>query len=134
MTSSCKKPGVAFWATVVVVVGLAYPISFGPACWITSRLGQGASLLPTIYHPLLAVMRVGQEEKERQFCIAYSWMVGRPERVPHVPDGGLSRFARLGAVTGWHWRYDAIYTIRSVPAGDARIRLGDEAWEWSEKP
>jgi hypothetical protein len=29
-----KKPGVAFWATVVVVVGLvAYPLSFGPACW-----------------------------------------------------------------------------------------------------
>jgi hypothetical protein len=32
-----KKPGVAFWATVVVVVLLAYPISFGPACWIYSR-------------------------------------------------------------------------------------------------
>jgi hypothetical protein len=29
-----KKPGVAFWATVVVVVVLmAYPLSFGPACW-----------------------------------------------------------------------------------------------------
>jgi len=27
-----KKPGVAFWATVVVVVALvAYPLSFGPA-------------------------------------------------------------------------------------------------------
>ena len=27
-----KKPGVAFWATVVVVVVLvAYPLSFGPA-------------------------------------------------------------------------------------------------------
>jgi len=29
-----KKPGVAFWATVVVVMVLvAYPLSFGPACW-----------------------------------------------------------------------------------------------------
>jgi hypothetical protein len=29
-----KKPGVAFWATVVVVVLLlGYPLSFGPACW-----------------------------------------------------------------------------------------------------
>lgn len=29
-----KKPGVAFWATVVVVVALvAYPLRFGPACW-----------------------------------------------------------------------------------------------------
>jgi hypothetical protein len=28
-----KKPGVAFWATVVVVVVLAYVASFGPANW-----------------------------------------------------------------------------------------------------
>src|SRR5262245_22978664 len=34
MTPSHKKPGVAFWATVVVVVVLvAYPLSFGLACW-----------------------------------------------------------------------------------------------------
>ena len=32
-----KKPGVAFWATVVVVVvPLLYVMSFGPACWIES--------------------------------------------------------------------------------------------------
>ena len=39
-----KKPGVAFWTTVVVVMALvAYPVSFGPACWISSRL---ESLVP----------------------------------------------------------------------------------------
>jgi hypothetical protein len=32
-----KKTGVAFWATVVLVAVLAYPLSFGPACWIASR-------------------------------------------------------------------------------------------------
>jgi hypothetical protein len=32
-----KKPGVGFWATVVVVVVLLYPISFGPACWSADR-------------------------------------------------------------------------------------------------
>jgi hypothetical protein len=31
-----KKPGVAFWASVVVAV-LIYPLSFGPACWICTR-------------------------------------------------------------------------------------------------
>jgi hypothetical protein len=36
--TSPKKPSVAFWATVVVVVVLAaYPLSFGPACWLTRQ-------------------------------------------------------------------------------------------------
>jgi hypothetical protein len=34
MTSDRKKPGVAFWATVALVVALVgYPLSFGPAFW-----------------------------------------------------------------------------------------------------
>ena len=33
-----KKPGLAFWATVVVVLALVvYPLSFGPACWTAVR-------------------------------------------------------------------------------------------------
>jgi hypothetical protein len=32
--TSRKHPSAAFWVTVVVVVALvAYPLSFGPACW-----------------------------------------------------------------------------------------------------
>jgi hypothetical protein len=46
MTSDRKKPGVAFWATVVlVVVVVGYPLSFGPACWISSRLNAGTSIV-----------------------------------------------------------------------------------------
>jgi hypothetical protein len=38
--TSAKKPGVAFWATVLVVVGLvAYPLSWGPSCWLYWKLG-----------------------------------------------------------------------------------------------
>jgi hypothetical protein len=32
-----KKPGVAFWATVVFALPVLYILSFGPACWIASR-------------------------------------------------------------------------------------------------
>jgi hypothetical protein len=33
-----KKPGVAFWATVgLVVVLLVYPLSVGPACWLLTH-------------------------------------------------------------------------------------------------
>jgi hypothetical protein len=48
-----KKPGLAFWATLVVVGVLAYPLSFGPACWITSHSGYGSEFVSTVYQPLL---------------------------------------------------------------------------------
>lgn len=49
-----KKPGVACWASVVlVVVLLGYPLSFGPACWISSRCGKGDEFVSTTYEPLL---------------------------------------------------------------------------------
>jgi hypothetical protein len=59
--SDRKKPGVAFWSTVVVVVVLvAYPLSFGPACWIMSHLhpeqpGQAVEIIPKIYWPILVL-------------------------------------------------------------------------------
>ena len=37
MSSDRKKPGVAFWATVALVVVLLYVASFGPACWMTAQ-------------------------------------------------------------------------------------------------
>src|SRR5262245_26852625 len=51
MTPPHKKPGVAFWATVVVVVALmAYPLSSGPVgCIIT------ASQWDHLYSPLIWV-------------------------------------------------------------------------------
>jgi hypothetical protein len=33
--TSRKKPGVAFWGTVALVV--VYPLSFGPACWLCEK-------------------------------------------------------------------------------------------------
>jgi hypothetical protein len=49
-----KKPGVAFWATMVVVVVLvAYPLSFGPACWISSRVQPSGRVVSVIYSPVI---------------------------------------------------------------------------------
>jgi hypothetical protein len=53
-----KKPGVAFWATVVVAVVLVgYPLSFGPACWwfstpIPSTGPWNFGEAPAIYMPI----------------------------------------------------------------------------------
>jgi hypothetical protein len=52
-----KRPGVAFWATVVVVcLPIAYVLSFGPACWLSSHTGVGYFALPRVYRPILDAM------------------------------------------------------------------------------
>jgi hypothetical protein len=57
MSDKQKTSGMAFWATVVlVVVLLAYPLSFGPACWMTSRMAGPTRMLPIVYRPILWVM------------------------------------------------------------------------------
>jgi hypothetical protein len=54
MDSDRKKPGVVFWATVVVVVALvAYPLSIGPAIWLTARGYLRTSAVQSFYMPVL---------------------------------------------------------------------------------
>ena len=49
-----KKPGAAFWATVVVVALLvAYPLSFGPACWAVRRGFVAPHAAAHAYRPIL---------------------------------------------------------------------------------
>jgi len=56
MSESRKKPGVAFWATVAVMMAVVlYPLSFGPACWLA-----GCGVVPmkatrTAYWPLVRI-------------------------------------------------------------------------------
>ena len=56
MTPSRKKPGVAFWAIVVVVVVLVvYPLSFGPTLWVVNQKWCPARLIDVwvwFYRPI----------------------------------------------------------------------------------
>jgi hypothetical protein len=48
-----KKPGVAFWATVgLVVVLVGYPLSFGPAYWLVDRRLLPIQPVVKAYRPL----------------------------------------------------------------------------------
>jgi hypothetical protein len=54
MASDRKKPGVAFWATVMVIAVLvAYPLSFGPACWGFKCGAVSESQIRAIYSPII---------------------------------------------------------------------------------
>jgi hypothetical protein len=55
MTTDRKKPGVAFWATVVLVVVLAYPLSFGPIVWLAQHewlTGWALDAAKVFYFPI----------------------------------------------------------------------------------
>ncbi len=59
MTAPPKKPGVAFWATVAAVVVLvAYPLSFGPACLAVRHDLMLPITAAHIYRPLITFDRL----------------------------------------------------------------------------
>src|SRR5262245_40226734 len=81
MAPDRKKPSAAFWATVVVVVGLvAYPLSFGPACWLAMRLNSLSEVINIGYRPIVwSFDRVPREI--RDFVMWYSEVGGDGEAV-----------------------------------------------------
>ena len=97
MTSSRKQPGVAFWATVVVVVVLLYVASFGPACWIASRSRSGGSALAVAYLPIVMSMTVNESD--------YHPRKSEPRGIYCLyPEGAVNSYAQLCAAEGWGWR------------------------------
>ena len=59
-----KKPGLAFWASVVLVVVLAYPLSIGPSCWALNLLGNPRwmiSLYQRFYSPIIWINKNGPQ-------------------------------------------------------------------------
>jgi len=50
-----KKPGVAFWATVALVVVVMYPLSMGPAWWMCHKMrlpGGVVVVIDCVYEPI----------------------------------------------------------------------------------
>ena len=80
--TSPKKPGVAFWATVVVVVLVLYVASFGPVCWLVSWIDIGDKILPVVYGPLIAILDL---DESLRIWVLFDWYCG------------------LGARNDWHW-------------------------------
>jgi hypothetical protein len=74
------KPSPDYWITVALAIALiAYPISFGPTCWVSSRTGWGYELVPVVYRPMCWLHVFGPNST--RWCI--DW------------------YARLGAANGW---------------------------------
>ena len=59
--TSRKKPGVAFWATVVLVAAMLYVASFGPACWASPYVQPSGDFVSVVYCPILMCWKWGPE-------------------------------------------------------------------------
>jgi hypothetical protein len=89
MTPDRKKSGMAFWATAMVVVVLvAYALSIGPACWISSRMNYGADAVSFVYQPIRRILRPDP------------WQT-RNNKVQIL----IGRYIRLWAEPEWTWDY-----------------------------
>src|SRR5690242_19249125 len=85
--TSRKKPGVAFWATVVMVALLAYPLSMGPVCWICDRNSQIVDV-PTVYTPVGWIARCSGIRPIRTATEEYlKWWVPKARTIA-LPAGG----------------------------------------------
>src|SRR5262245_54793865 len=72
MTPERKKPGVLFWATVVVLVALVgYCLSSGPAIWMLSGGYLSIRTVETIYSPLTWIQDRSPEPLRR---VGYEWI------------------------------------------------------------
>jgi hypothetical protein len=77
-----KHPSVAFRITVAfVAVLVGYPLSFGPACWITSWTNAGAGSIPKVYRPITWLMVAGDS----------------------LTSEMVKAYADVGAAHGWVW-------------------------------
>ena len=95
MNREVRSPGIVFWGTVLASSALVlYPLSFGPACWISSQVGVGANVLPTVYRPLLGVM---SRDKLRRIRIEETDPYQSSLSSSPLEDGLLAWYAALWA-------------------------------------
>jgi len=56
MDKECEKPTFGFWVTIALVTVLvAYPLSFGPACWLVSCDGLPRLGTARFYRPIVCI-------------------------------------------------------------------------------
>jgi hypothetical protein len=130
MTSDRKKPGVAFWVAVAVVVVLVgYPLSFGPACWVSSRTEIGIESLPVIYRPILTLMKIDDSPADLRLRLTLAPLGGKgPTTLYFYPSGIASRYADWFAAENWQWRF--LQAVEDQPT--AIVRVSEGRWEWRD--
>ena len=97
-----RKPSAGFWiAVAIVAIVILYPLSLGPACWISSRLGAGALVVSVVYRPI-------------------TWFVPTRRVIfrPNQLEAAMRHYSEFAAAPDWRW-----YSVSYGPGQPQR-------WEW----
>ena len=65
--TSRKKPGLAFWATVALLVVALYVLSIGPVAWLVREAKPGDwswSIYHAAYYPLHRIRELGERDED----------------------------------------------------------------------
>jgi len=77
-----------------ILVSILYVLSFGPVCWITSRMNYGATGIPVIYKPI---------------CLSLDRLPSPVSRSTQWYAGALAAddwfFGIVDDVNDWRWEY-----------------------------
>src|SRR5262245_4136495 len=72
-----RKPGWAFWTTVVVLLPVLYVASFGPACWVVTRMDLPGAIMNSGYRPVIwAWERSPPTGQQVHLVVRQSWGAG----------------------------------------------------------
>src|SRR5260370_29309773 len=85
-----KKSGVAIWVTVIIVT-LAYPLSLGPACWLSVRARSGGLWVHRVFQPLLTLGAWTDAREQPSHVALIHWYInlGTPKNtLLLISDGG----------------------------------------------
>ena len=91
-----KKPGIAFWSAIVVAVLLGYVASAGPACWCSSRWGDGA-IVTEVYWPLTKLLDAADNDGVTNAFLRYSELF--------AVEGFGWQGLQIGDTQKTHWRW-----------------------------
>ncbi len=106
MDDNRKKHGPVFWAIVALGVILGYPLSFGPACWISERLEDDGKVLSCLYSPVIRIFVLGKSQTARDMAMKYLYWGLRRNAHSSLSNGGSIS-----------WRYFGRGSYRNGPGG-----------------
>lgn len=76
-------------AVIALALLLAYPLSFGPVCWINSRTQVGDRLIWVVYRPIFAVMLQNGPRPLQQGLWWFADLGAPPDHYLAVWNGGF---------------------------------------------